>query len=170
MTMSGVDLDFEKQAKDSFYTNLSDKERIDTLLLPCLMWHGISALQKKGTLFREDITIYLSKSMDRSLASVKSEGMRIKYIKEASDVAKAMLDSMNPLNDVQALKAAALMIVCMAEQELLVDTTSNAVFAALLITQQAQENDSGTWGHWNDAELKEMINKGLTTAQLRGHL
>jgi len=169
--MSGVDLDFEKQAKDSFYANLSDKERIDTLLLPALMYHGINALQKKGTLFREDITIYLSKSMDRSLHAVKSEGMRIKYIKEASDVAKAMLDSMNPADEVQALKAAALMIVCMAEQELLVDKTSNAVFAALLITQQAQdENHSGQWGSWNDAELRDMINKGLTTAQLRGHL
>jgi hypothetical protein len=162
--------DIDRQAKEEFYKGLTDKERIDTLILPCLMYHGIKALSQSGMEFRADILLYLERSMEATLSHVKSEGMRIKYAKAARDAAKQILDAMNPDNSVQALKAAALLIVNLAGQEVLVDQGSQAVLAALLVVQQAQQNHSGVWGPWIGNDLKLMVDRGLSTAQLLGHL
>lgn len=133
MTSNSVDA-----SKEAFYGSLSDKEVVDTLLLPCLMFHGVKSLQKKGIEFREDILVYLERSFDAVLSKINEVPLRIKYADEANKVSKRILDDMNPDNEVQAIKAAAMMIVLMAEQEMIVDTGSQAVLAAMLITHQAQ--------------------------------
>ena len=171
MSKSAEAAKLQQAAKEEFYRGLSEKERVDTAILPALLWHGVRALQKEGMEFREDILRYLDVAARHAMTGVRSEGMRIKLMRRANDCAKRILDAMNPDSSTQALKAAALLIVCMADQRLLVDESSNAILAATLIVHQAQNDQHGpTWGPWVDAELKVMINKGLREAQFMGQL
>jgi hypothetical protein len=162
----------DQAARDKLYLTLSTKERIDTAILPTILFMGMSAITNKvGHVFREDVMNFLDIAAQKACLGVSSEGMKIKIMKEASDVSMTILDAFNPDSEVQALKCAALMIVCMAEQGLLVDVESNAVMAAILLTHEAQAGEHGEmWGPWIDDELKIQIDRGLRAAQLAGHL
>jgi hypothetical protein len=160
----------EEKAKADLHRKLTRKEIIDRAILPMLMLLGIiECVRKHGIVFRADMLEYLQLSVQHCFAGFPKPVVTA-YVKESKSAAKKILDAMNPDDERQAVKAAAMLITLMAEQGLLVDTSSQAVLAALMVVDEAQSGENPAWGPWIDSDLKLMVSRGLRAAELMGHL
>ncbi len=149
---------------------LDQKQVRDWMLLPTLLWVGLTHMREnRGKIIRGDMIENLHRSVrrlidDRPVLEVTMLAERV--IKDADTVMQSAEAEYEP----HAILGACHMILRLCDEGLLPDPGEMAVLVALVIVQEATEDDEeGQW-RWNEFIVQKVSKNLYDTAQRLGYL
>ena len=161
--------DRKKRAHDAdiFKSLQTIKCRESTLLAALLLWPIMSIHGRNKHSIKEDIigALYLAAE-----APIKKfdEFTKLKLKEVATKDAKAILDSMEPADEYQALIGACMMIAKLQDEGRIVDSMGQPVLVSVALLEEASDGEEGAWRY--SSELAAIMSgKAIKTAERLGY-